>query len=317
MNIGFASHSPTAVRRPLRCMTGMLILVAACLATPARAAQTCAGALQGLSHYAGSGDTIQLMAEPAVKRRLDALLGLQGPHLQSNLGVVGAVELDACHLVVSGGAPHLGGEEEAIVDIALADGRVTAAILSKRQIALFTDSPAAASQPHSILVWIRAHRDAIVHGPQGLRIVLPRPDNARLAQAQAAKFSGAVYTTVSLEGQATPQQRAAVERVMGKELREMQASNGSPVGLSVANVDLNGDGRPDLLVSLEHTAYCGSAGCSGIGILATPTGYATKSFSLPNFNGTVHVLKAVHDGMHDLRFDKSRYIFTWKGGQYR
>lgn len=316
MNIGIASLSPTVIRAACRNTAGTLLLATTCLTAQAGAAASCPGTLQRLSHYAGSYDTLQLMAEPEVKQRLDAVLGLQAPHLQANLGVTGAVVLDACHLVVSGSAPHKGGEEEAIVDVSLADGRVVAALLSKRQIALFTDNPAASSQPRSILVWIREHRNAIVHSPQGLRIVLQRPENARLAQAQAARFSGAVETTVSLGELPTPQQRAAIERVARAEMRETRSIEGRELSFNVGSTDLNDDGRPDLLVQFSSMGYCGSAGCSGFGLLAAPQGYGSKRFALPNFGGTVHVLKTVHNGMHDLRFDDSRTTFTWKHDAY-
>lgn len=295
----------------------MLLAVLSLAAGAARAADGCPGLWSGLAHYAGSHETLGLLAEEEVLASLQALVGPELQHLNANLSVVAPVELKDCHLVASGDAAHHVSEEAAIVDLALGDGRITAAILSNRRIVIHTGDPVAAHLPASITAWIGSHRQYIDNGSDKLRIVLPRTDNVRVAASQDAQFAAAAQCRLTLDGQPTAAQRAAIERAAGVDLREMRATNGHDVALGVAARDLNDDGRPDLLVHFGHVAYCGTAGCSGIGLLATEGGYANRAFALPNFFESVTVLKTKHGNMHDLRFDDSRYAFTWKRGQYQ
>lgn len=82
--------------------------------------------------------------------------------------------------------------------------------------------------------------------------------------------------------------------------------------------DLNGDGRPDLLVyytSATQMGYCGTAGCGGSIVMATPRGYAVKAIELPGFH-EMNVLPGMHHGMHDLQFDGDSPIWRWNGSKY-
>lgn len=129
--------------------------------------------------------------------------------------------------------------------------------------------------------------------------------------------------TATLEGKPTAAEVATIRNVLGrsfgKEWTDYEKTKGGPISFSVGHADLNGDGQPDLLIYLGDPGfgYCGSAGCSGYAILATPQGYAAKPIELATFYEKVTVLPAVHKGMHDLRYDDAHKVFVWDGTQYR
>lgn len=129
--------------------------------------------------------------------------------------------------------------------------------------------------------------------------------------------------TVRLDSTPTPAEAGVVREVLGRAMApdwgNYERSKGHPIGFTVGHADLNGDGRPDLLVWLGdfEFGFCGSAGCAGYAILATADGYAARPIDLATFYDTVTVLPTAHHGMHDLRYDDARYIFRWTGRGYR
>jgi hypothetical protein len=139
------------------------------------------------------------------------------------------------------------------------------------------------------------------------------------AAAAAPHYPETVKLDAKPTGKETAIVRAVLAKSFGKEWPDFEKSAGRPVSFTVGHADLNGDGRPDLLVYLAdfQFGYCGSHGCSGYAILATPAGHAAKPIDLAVFYGTVTVLPAARHGMHDLRYDDSQYVFHWDGAQYR
>jgi len=95
-------------------------------------------------------------------------------------------------------------------------------------------------------------------------------------------------------GNPTQAETAAVMRALGPD-----AADELPV--SVGHVDLNGDHRPDLIFFSESRDYCGALGCDTGAILATPTGYASRTIPLAVSFDTMFVLPTVHHRMHDIR----------------
>jgi len=115
---------------------------------------------------------------------------------------------------------------------------------------------------------------------------------------------------VQAAAEPTPAQTAAVERAFGKEFADIAP-------FVVGQADLNGDGRPDLVIMTHNRDFCGSAGCAGYAVLATAGGYAASGIRLAYSSGSVTVLPSTHHGMHDLRFDDTTHTFTWNGRQYQ
>ncbi|HWW64012.1 MAG TPA: hypothetical protein VNZ43_04580 [Sphingomonadaceae bacterium] len=147
---------------------------------------------------------------------------------------------------------------------------------------------------------------------------------AGLAIGTSAAAAPARYPLeVAVNGSPTAAETAVVRRDLsssfGKEWSDFEKNAGRRVQFTVAHADINGDGRPDLLVSLDDPGfgYCGSGGCAGYAILATAQGYAPKAIELAYFFAKAIVLPTVHHGMHDLRYDARKVVFAWDGTQYR
>lgn len=146
-------------------------------------------------------------------------------------------------------------------------------------------------------------------------ILVPQSSFARRPAGTAA-----VGATVEIDFgkdviQPTPAQTAAIRRAAADPIAEL--AHPERTGYAVATADLNDDGRPDLIVQFDDIAFCGSAGCSGVIVLATPQGFATTTIGLPNFGRTLTVLPATHHGMHDLQYDGDSPIWRWDGTRYR
>lgn len=79
--------------------------------------------------------------------------------------------------------------------------------------------------------------------------------------------------------------RSALGRSFGKEWADYEKT-GHQIRFTVGYSNLNGDGRPDLFVSLTDSGfdYCGSGRCAGHAILATPQDYASGAAELAYFS---------------------------------
>ena len=86
----------------------------------------------------GRDDSEGLLKEPAVSAELKRVVGNQLPKLMQNTNVRGAIAYDGGSLVVSGNAPHKGGEEEGVICVnPYSPGLVEAAIFSRGKITVF------------------------------------------------------------------------------------------------------------------------------------------------------------------------------------
>ena len=86
----------------------------------------------------GRDDSDGLLKEPAVSAELKRVVGNQLPKLMQNTNVRGSIAYDGGSLVVSGNAPHKGGEEEGVICVnPYSPGLVEAAIFSRGKITVF------------------------------------------------------------------------------------------------------------------------------------------------------------------------------------
>lgn len=124
-------------------------------------------------------------------------------------------------------------------------------------------------------------------------------------------------TTVTPDAPPTAAQTTAVRRALPEDFRDAERMSHHPLTFTVGFADLNGDGRPDLIIHYTDQGWCGSSGCLGYALLAAPGGYSTHAITLVLFVRTMTVLDSIHHGMHDLRFDGSTYVFRWTGTAYQ
>lgn len=161
----------------------------------------------------------------------------------------------------------------------------------------------------------------ILHG--WLQVALPAlalilAPSAKAAPQHIGKAAPGTTTKIDFDKDAikpTVARTAAIRRATANDLEEPLHPD-QPL-YSVALADLNNDGRADLLIQYTYASgFCGSAGCSGMVVMATPSGYARKGVGLPNFGGELDVLPSLHQGMHDLQFNGDSPVWTWDGKQY-
>ena len=89
--------------------------------------------------FAGDYKSYEVLEDKKLKPILKKILGKEYQHFISNLDVIGSVDLISGGIVLEGNASHGGGEEMAKLDVNLYNGVVTAAILSKGKIDVYSD----------------------------------------------------------------------------------------------------------------------------------------------------------------------------------
>ena len=89
--------------------------------------------------FAGDYKSYEVLEDKKLKPILKKILGKEYQHFISNLDIIGSVDLISGGIVLEGNASHGGGEEMAKLDVNLYNGVVTAAILSKGKIDVYTD----------------------------------------------------------------------------------------------------------------------------------------------------------------------------------
>jgi len=144
---------------PARLQATIAIAVVALATTTAQAQSS----TPPLRKYVGSPDYPALLKEPAVKAKLQAVVGKQLPALMRNLDVTGDMGLVSGAITISGNASHKGGEEEGVICVSEYDSTLQAAILSKGRITVFAKDNSYDNLMICIKDWITqvnsGHRD--------------------------------------------------------------------------------------------------------------------------------------------------------------
>ncbi|HEX5353384.1 MAG TPA: hypothetical protein VFW60_04835 [Rhodanobacteraceae bacterium] len=298
-------------------------------ALPLTAAAACSGKYASMQSYAGKSIyATHFLDTPLVAARLAQLPGKTRLHLKRNLDVSGPLKRVDCHLVVTGNAPHMGTEQDAMLDVDLDSGTTIAAIHGGGRIDVYVLAEPAAgkpwpSLPRDVRAWaVKADMGFPAQAPPGLA----QPGSVRLhaltASAVAATpapsaRSSAYPLKINFGKDAikpTPAQAAAIRRAAAEDIKEFNHPENNDWNMAIA--DLNDDGRPDLLAQYtSDSSFCGSSGCSGVIVMATAHGYAGKAIDLPNFYGDIDILPTKHHGMHDLQFGGSP-VWKWNGQEY-
>lgn len=261
----------------------------------------------------------RFFSEPLVAGALARLPLELRTHLRRNLSVAGPIQLTDCHLVLSGNAPHMGTEQDAMLDLDLATGTILAAIHDNVRVDVYLIAAAATAEasppgwdglPQWMRLWIvRADMGFAEQTPTAL--VMPASVRFHaVAQAPLAEPVPAVLPIESIE-HPTPAQLGAIRVVTGGDFDDCTQDC-----FDVSAADLDDDGLADLIVRYGYaTGSCGSAGCAAFIVMATPQGYANTAIGLP-YHSEIAVLASRHQGMHDLQFDRFSPIWRWNGGAY-
>lgn len=126
----------------------------------------------------GRHDSDALMKEPAVRAELQRVVGSQLPKLMHNLNVRSPIDHYGGSLMVSGNAPHKGGEEGGVVCVnPYAPSLVEAAIYSKGRITVFATADKYEYLTLCVKDWITqansGHRDRFTQ-PNNVQVVRPK-----------------------------------------------------------------------------------------------------------------------------------------------
>ncbi len=108
--------------------------------------------------------------------------------------------------------------------------------------------------------------------------------------------------TVALPSAAAP---AAANDAVGKVRSFLRAyvdrhgGSDPSTGYAVAFSDLNGDGKPEAVVSLSGPGRCGSGGCKALDL--TPHGHSYRAVMIATVTRLpIKVLPGMHHGWHDI-----------------
>jgi len=153
-------------------LPALLLTLLASASGRAQAPDPAAGK-QLLREYAGNDNWSGLLQHPKIRPQLQQLLGAELAHLRRNLDVSGSVDVVGGDLSVDGNAPHQGTEEEAVVCVNTYNLAVSAAIYSKGNVTVFSNTKTYDNLSRCIKDWITLvnsqHRDR-VNQPKNVRI---------------------------------------------------------------------------------------------------------------------------------------------------
>lgn len=126
----------------------------------------------------GRDDSEGLLKEPLVRAELQRVVGNQLPKLMQNTNVRGAIAYDGGSLVISGNAPHKGGEEEGVICVnPYSPSVVEAGIFSRGKITVYATAEKYEYLSLCVKDWITqvnsGHRDRFAQ-PKNVALVRAR-----------------------------------------------------------------------------------------------------------------------------------------------
>jgi|GEM_PF-2622101 len=180
-------RTPAGDRLPLKIAAAALVVAAGTAPAQAQTAaqqQAQARSAQAkalLAKYTvdpGRHDSDALMKEPAVRADLLRVVGSQLPKLMHNLNVRGPIDHYGGSLMVSGNAPHKGGEEGGVVCVnPYAPSLVEAAIYSNGRITVFATADKYEYLTLCVKDWITlansVYRDRFTQ-PKNVQMIRPK-----------------------------------------------------------------------------------------------------------------------------------------------
>jgi hypothetical protein len=113
-------------------------------------------------------------------------------------------------------------------------------------------------------------------------------------------------------GQVDPALRRQVETALRRDMEDARSMNGQAARLQVQSVDLNGDGRADAIVLMDHPFSCGSRGCAVHVFVSEGSGLRRVGDILAN---EVKPATTSTAGWRDLSVNGRRWIM--QNGQYQ
>ena len=105
---------------------------------------------------------------------------------------------------------------------------------------------------------------------------------------------------------------AQVEAEFQRDISDALAMNGEAPALRIQRVDLNGDGRLDAIVRVEHPFTCGSGGCA-THVFVSDAGRLRRVGSFLAHEASVAA--TITSGWRDLAVHGRRWVFA--GDRYR
>jgi hypothetical protein len=119
--------------------------------------------------------------------------------------------------------------------------------------------------------------------------------------------------TVKIDRQPAPALRKAALASLAGINNDVRQKTGHDLDFRVAEADLTGAGRPDLLIRRMELDQCNETGCFSAALIAEAKGgYGILTY-LPWNHGAMTVLPTMHDGMHDMSFDGATDVYHWEG----
>ncbi|HXC52922.1 MAG TPA: hypothetical protein VN634_18695 [Candidatus Limnocylindrales bacterium] len=106
-----------------------------------------------LAKYVGSYELAKFLKDPLVARELKHVVGAELKHLENNLSVMGPIALTGGTLSTDGNAPHMGGEENAVLCVDAGRNTVNAAMLSGGKVRVYSRQSSFDALPACIKEW--------------------------------------------------------------------------------------------------------------------------------------------------------------------